>query len=253
MRREDYQALFELEAEYWWFVGMRAIAAALLNPYLDRLCGSSALDAGCGTGFNLAWLAGLLPRSRVAGIDIAPEALARCRARNQDKLARASVVNLPFRDRSFDLVLSLDVICQLESRAAEVQALAELARVLKRDGLLLVRVPAFNWLYSSHDQQLATYRRYRLRELKELLKRAGFRIERATYANSLLFPLAAAFRIAKRFGLAPGSDVKPLPRWLVPANCLLAALLGAEARLLGKGRRSLPFGLSAICLARRER
>ncbi len=253
MRKEDYEVLFRLEAEHWWFVGMRAIAAALLNPYTAGLRGPSALDAGCGTGFNLAWLQGLLPGSRVIGIDIAPEALARCRERDQEKLARASVVNLPFKDQSFDLVLSLDVLCQLESRAAEAQALAELARVLKREGLLLVRVPAFNWLYSSHDKELATYRRYRLGELKDLLKRAGFCIERATYANSLLFPLAAALRIAKRIGFAPGSDVRPLPRWLVPANRYLAALLRTEARLVRSGAGRFPFGLSAICLGRKSR
>src|SRR5205823_11964228 len=101
MQTEDYEYLFALEADFWWFAGMRAITAALLDPFCPAGRDRLILDAGCGTGLNLAWLRRYAGQGRVYGIDFSADALAFCRTRGQTRLARASVTTLPFADARF--------------------------------------------------------------------------------------------------------------------------------------------------------
>jgi ubiquinone/menaquinone biosynthesis C-methylase UbiE len=253
MRTTDYAELYALEDDLWWFEGMRAVTAALLDPVCAPGVGRVILDAGCGTGANLAWLARYAGSGRVVGIDLVSTALRFCRERRHHDLAQASVAALPFADHTFDLVTSFDVLGQLPGANADEQAIRELHRVLRPGGLAFIRVAAYEWLRSDHDVALGTHRRYSLAELTAKTERAGFRVVRATFANSLLLPVAALQRLVlKRIGLgARGSDVKPLPpalRWL---NRAFTRALRAEARLLGRPRVRLRAGLSAICLAER--
>ncbi len=252
MRTEDYEYLYRLEEEFWWFAGMREITAALLDSLLppgDRVI----LDAGCGTGGNLEWLARYAGGGRVVGIDLAPTALQFCRKRSHERLALASATDLPFADESFDLVTSFDVLVQIPGAGADERAMREMFRVLKPGGIAFVRGAAYEWMKSGHDRALATQRRYTLGELREKLKRAGFEDLRETYANSLLFPLVAVRRLLfKPLGLADaGSDVKPLPQGLQWLNRVFTRALLWEAKRLRDSKARLPAGLSAICVARR--
>jgi SAM-dependent methyltransferase len=251
MRADDYADLYALEADLWWFVGMRAITAAVLDPICALGSDRVVLDAGCGTGANLAWLARYAAGGRVVGIDVASPALHFCRERRHPDLVQASVTHLPFDDHAFDLLTSFDVLGQLPDASADQQAMREIHRVLRPGGVAFIRVAAYEWMRSDHDGALATHRRYSLREVTGKIERAGLRVVRETYANSVLLPVAAVRRILlKRMGLAArGSDVKPLPpalRWL---NRALAAALRAEARLLRHPHAALGVGLSAICVA----
>ena len=253
MQLEDYEYLYELEESFWWFEGMREITAALLDPFCppgqDRLI----LDAGCGTGINLAWLRRYAGGGHVCGIDVSEDALRFCRARGHALLARASVTALPFAPASFDLVTSFDVLVQLPGAGADAESAAEMYRVLRTGGLAFVRAAAYEWLRSGHDFALGSQRRYDLGGLKRLLRGAGFRVLRATYANSLLLPTAVLHRLVlKRLGLVhEGSDVKPLPPKLQWLNGALRATLAGEARWLRSARRNLPAGLSAVCVAKK--
>jgi len=252
MQTEDYEYLYRLEEDFWWFAGMREITATLLDPFLpprDRVI----LDAGCGTGGNLEWLARYAGAGRVVGIDLISTALEFCRERKHERLARASATDLPFAGESFDLVTSFDVLVQIPGRGADDQAIREMFRVLKPGAVAFVRGAAYEWMKSGHDQALDTQRRYNLDELREKLKRAGFEILRETYANSLLFPIAAIRRLLlKRLGLAgEGSDVKPLPQSLQWINRVMTNALLWEAKRLRDPNAKLPVGLSAICVARR--
>jgi hypothetical protein len=128
-------------------------------------------------------------------------------------------------------------------------------RVLRPGGIAFVRCAAYAWMRSGHDEALDTQRRYELDELCEKMRLAGFDVLRATYANSLLFPIAAIRRLAlKKLGLADGgSDVKPLPENLAWLNRVLTAALAWEAKRLREPQAKFPFGLSAICVARKPR
>ena len=253
MRTEDYQDLFELEEEFWWFVGMRRITAALLDPLLRENVSRIVLDAGCGTGSNVRWLKRYAGVEEVIGMDLASDALKFARQRMQELPVQASITELPFPDSTFDLVTSFDVIVQLPERGADERAIREMYRVLTPGGIAFVRAAAYQWMRSGHDFALSTHRRYRLNELRGLLEGAGFQTIRATYANSLLLPLAALHRLVlKPIGLArSGSDVSPLPSGLRWINPILQGLLRCEAvwlKLL-----PLPAGLSAICVVQKPK
>jgi len=252
MQTEDYEYLYRLEENFWWFAGMREIAAALLDPFLSPGV-RVILDAGCGTGGNLEWLARYAGDGHVVGIDLISTAIEFCRKRNHGRLVQASATDLPFADESFDLITSFDVLVQIPGRGADDQAMREMFRVLKSGGVAFVRGAAYEWMKSGHDRALGTERRYRLDELREKLKRAGFEILRETYANSLLFPAVAIRRLLlKRLGLADeGSDVKPLPHNLQWINRVMTNALLWEAKRLRDPNAILPAGLSAICVARR--
>jgi SAM-dependent methyltransferase len=241
----EYDYLFELEDTLWWFVGMRRIVYGLLRQNLgapDRPL--KVLDAGCGTGGSLP----LLERfGQVTSFDFEARAMEMFASRQRARLAVASTDAIPFADNTFDLVTSFDVICQLDSPADE-QALSEMARVLKPGGLLLVRTPALQMLYGSHDRTLHTKHRYSTGEMSRKMQSAGLRVVQATYANTLLFPIALVRRmIAKLTNRPPGeSDVRAVP---TPLNTALTWVLTAEGEILK--RTSLPLGLSVIALARK--
>lgn len=252
MQPEDYEYLYRLEENFWWFVGMREITAALLDPFLPPDA-RVILDAGCGTGGNLEWLARYAGDGRIVGVDLISDALGFSSKRNHELLVQASATDLPFADESFDLITSFDVLVQIPGRGADDQAMREMFRVLKSGGVAFVRGAAYEWMKSGHDRALGTERRYRLDELREKLKRAGFEILRETYANTLLFPAVAIRRLLlKRLGLADeGSDVKPLPQNLQWINRAMTKALLCEAKRLRDPSSKLPAGLSAICVARR--
>lgn len=246
MRPDEYAAMYQVEDHHWWYTGMRRVLDALLRPYLNGRTGRLViLDAGCGTGGNSHYLQRY---GRVIGLDAAAEALRFARRRPGLTLLRGSVDRLPFRDRSFDLVLSNDVLCHLFVRD-DVRAVREFARVLRPGGMLYLQLPAFDRLRSRHDAAVFTRHRYTADEVRRLLRAADLRLRRVTYANALLFPAAAAWRIVQKAGAARAderSDVRPVPR---PLNAGLRAALSWEAPVLA--RWNLPFGLSVIGVAQK--
>jgi ubiquinone/menaquinone biosynthesis C-methylase UbiE len=249
MRSQDYADLYQLEDTFWWFSGMRRITAALLDPIFQSSGSVSVLDVGCGTGGMISWLSGYRRLASVTGLDVNAEALGYCRRRNHGQVTLGSAMHLPFRSSSFDLVTSFDVLVQLRGQESVRATLAEMFRVLRPGGIAFVRVAAYNWMRSSHDEAIDMQRRYMLKELSDKMEEAGFKVLRRSYANMFLLPVAIVWRrVLQPLGLSQGgSDVKPLPRSLTWLNGLLATVLGGEAFLL-KHFEKLPFGLSAICI-----
>jgi SAM-dependent methyltransferase len=248
MRTEDYEFLYQLEERYWWFVGMREITDAVASKDLAKK-NIRILDAGCGTGYNLGHYASGDMRD-VYGLDIADAALAWVRKRGFRKIAQASVTEIPFKSESFDVVFSFDVLQQLPSDINEA-GIREMHRVLKPGGFLFIRVAAFEWLRSSHDEEVHTLHRFTRDELAEKIVDSGFTVERISYANTILFPVVLVRRFLKRFGIGAGTDVKPLPRGLAWLDRIFRRMLLREAQWFRQGR-TFPFGLSIICCARKS-
>lgn len=267
MEPREYETLASLEDHFWWYRGLHRlvldrIADAFPEPPRD------VLDAGCGTGGMLRKLAERYPSARLRGIDFSPHAVAfasgrtsmHAATRGNDalsthpradlELARASVSAVPFPDASFDLVVSLDVLYHAGVED-DVAAMAELTRVLRPGGTLLLNLPAFESLRSSHDRAIHTARRYRKADLVDRLRRAGLEPFRVHYWNGFLFPALAAVRWLRRretrddAPVAP-SDVRPLA---TPINRALETALAVERGWLQHA--PLPFGLSVLALSHR--
>jgi SAM-dependent methyltransferase len=245
MREDEYRGMYELERSLWWYQGMREITASVLRDKLSGRKSLRLLDVGCGTGFSMKWLRERLKTESVFGVDLFYEAAKLWKLNDIHTAIVSSIEALPFPDEEFDLVTCFDVIYQLSKEDA-AQAIKEIARVLKPGGFIYIREPAYEWMRGSHDIVVATKHRFTRGRLKSLLTAQGLTVDRATYANTLLFPLAVPHRFLSRVTGSKESDVKPVHPLL---NRLFLSALKLEARLMKS--ISLPFGLSVIALARK--
>lgn len=232
------------EGTHWWFVGRRTIIDALLDG-IDLPVSGDILEAGCGTGGNLASLA---RRGRIAAFEPHIDALTFARTRYPDVEIREGALpeRLPFAAGSFDLVAALDVLEHVENDRDSARALIDLVRP---GGWLIVTVPAHQALWGSHDRRLHHYRRYGRRQLLGLFEDNDIDLVRVTAFNLVLSPLALIYRVVERsLGLSLGNQERVPP---APANRLLASLFTLESRLVRRG--PIPFGLSyAAVYQRRE-
>jgi SAM-dependent methyltransferase len=254
MHPEEYQRIYAVEEVHWWYAGLRALVLSLLQRFLaapmDRsekggALRPSILDAGCGTGGLASRMAVF---ATVTGLDLFPEAIRYSRTRGLTRLVAGSVEALPFAASTFDAVVSLDVLYHA-AVADDQHAARELARVLRPGGILVINLPAYDWLRGHHDVTIHTARRYSRGRVCALLKGAGLRVEWVSHWNGLLLPAAVSFRVAQRLVARPvagRSDVGPVHPVL---NQAFATILAVERRLIGLSR--LPFGLSVLAVGRR--
>ncbi len=239
MNTEEYRRMYDIESTYWWYVGLRKISFDIISRYCRAA--NKILDAGCGTGILLRELR---KNGFVAGADIAKEAVFFCRERGCENVVRSTIMHLPFKDNSFDLITSMDVIYH-KAVTDDVAALRELGRALKRGGKLLINVAAYNFMKSQHDCAVHTARRYTKTELVNKLRLAGFKIDKISYWNTVLFPFILLIRCLERHKSTEArSDLKPIRPML---NGALIKLVQFESNLIQLF--SLPFGLSLICCA----
>jgi len=223
---------------------------AIVGQFVEEIAAGRRLrilDAGCGAG---ALTGQLQARHAALGVDLSPLALRHAQAHDVRDVTAGSLTALPCASASFDMVLCLDVLYHVGLEDSRL-ALVEMRRALRPGGWLLARQPAYPRLNSPHDDHLGTRRRVTARQLRAILTDAGFEVRRVTYLNTLLFPGEALFRLGRRAGLLGGDgaddgDFLPVSE---PVNRLLIGLLGLERRLLR--RVNLPFGLSALALARK--
>jgi|SRR5579884_452447 len=228
---------------------MRQITDAILERRFARDAPLTALDAGCGTGFNVVHLS-TRTLNPVFGLDISADAVRFTAKRGLRRLCQASVTDIPFQSETFDLVTSFEVICQGQPPPVEA-GLREMRRVLRPGGFLFVRVPAYRWMRSSHDVDVDTTRRFTRPEFQGIVSQAGLHVEWISYANCFLFPAVLARRALKRVGLGEGSDVRAFPPALAWLNSVFRGTLGVEAELF-RHNIPLPFGLSIVCLAQKH-
>jgi ubiquinone/menaquinone biosynthesis C-methylase UbiE len=241
MNAEEYERMYRLEDSYWWFVGRHHLAQTFLRARYGARSSLTILDIGCGTG---AMSQKLAPWGTVVSADFSPLALSFSRRRGLSRLCAADAMRLPFHDASFDLVVALDILEHVPDDAA---ALREFRRVLKPGGRVLVTVPAYQSLWSGHDVALMHFRRYVVRQVKERFTAANLRIERLSYAMTLLFPVAwLVRRVFTRKNAEPKASLIPVPGFL---NRLLYGVVAGENALVRRIR--LPFGLTVFCMAER--
>jgi ubiquinone/menaquinone biosynthesis C-methylase UbiE len=239
------QATYEAEQRHFWFRGLRCFSEPLIDRALAGIDRPLILDCGCGTGANMRRLS---TRGRTVGFDITRAGMGYARKYGQARLAQASIIGIPFADKTFDFVTAFDVLSCLETTDV-VSALKEAYRVLKPGRCLLLNTAAVGLLSGRHAVFGQEVHRATKRALRQALETAGFVVERLTYTNFTLFPIIAAVRTTQRWmGLSSpeesGIDIVVPPK---PVNDVLTQVLALESRVLR--RFDMPIGSSLLALA----
>ena len=239
MDRIVYDRMAAHDSTHWWYTARRDILADYLAREGDLPKDARILEIGCGTGHNLPMLAAF---GTVDAIEIDPAARDIASARLGKPVGAAPLPELTGVERgSYDLIAVLDVV---EHIADDVAALKAMAECLKPGGKILITVPAHQWMWSAHDVVNHHHRRYSKAGLTSVIRAAGLEPRKLGYFNSLLFPLAAAARLAGRLTGKDDSDDSPPPKIV---NTLFEAIFRLERHLVG--RVPLTPGVSIITLA----
>lgn len=238
MEVEDYETIARLEQDNWWYAARRDLVHRCLQRHAPF---PVALDLGCGVGANLPVLHALA--REVIAVDASPEAIRWCHRRGLTSVRLGDATAIELADHSVDLVTCLDVLEHVDDE----RAMAEIRRVLRPGGWLMVTVPAFPHLWNDNDEFARHRRRYRKAGLRRLL--GGLEIDEIGYWNALMYPPMLAFSVWRRLRKAPRANNNLL---LLPAAAdpLLLRLLRWENRL--RQRLLPPIGTSLVAIARQR-
>lgn len=227
---------------HWWFVARREILLDIIETRLHLPAGSKVLDVGCGVG---GMLVSLSDRYEAYGTDTSTLAIEFCRKRGLKNVFECDLKGLPLPNLEFDLIMLLDVIEHVDD---DLGLLREAFGRLKKGGIVLVTVPAYQFLWTRHDDLNHHKRRYVGRRLGRVLVESGFLVDRMSYFNTLLFPLALVTRLLhKVLGSGNESELSIPPS---PLNNILKSIFSLERPLLR--RLSFWFGLSILAIARKH-
>lgn len=241
MQRYLYKDLFKLEEKHFWHIAKRNAVLWFIKRYLPRKK-AKILDVGCGTGKNLE---SLKKFGEIWGIDNSLEAIKFCKKRGLENIKLASASETLFKSNSFDAVTMLDVLEHTDDK----KALTEIYRILSPGGIVIITVPAYQWLWSRWDEALHHKRRYSKESLKSILKDCSFIPVKISYLYSFLIVPALVVRVVKSL-----FNPKKYPSDFQLSSSMLNLLLGkvAAAELTFVKNGSVPFGLSLIAIARKN-
>lgn len=235
-----YEKFFEVENRHWWFVARQRIVKEMIQRRLRVRQGAKVLDVGCGTGAILTMLS---QQYEAYGTDTSELAIEFCRKRGLTNAYRCTLDNFPHPNLRFDLITAFDVLEHIDDDLTVVRKALDF---LKPGGALLVTVPAYQFLWSPHDELNHHKRRYVKSQLRRLLQKGGLNVEMISYYNTFLFPIAMAKRLSEKILKQQGDELE-IPAPLV--NSLLQSIFAFERIPLQSF--SFPFGLSLIAVGRK--
>jgi len=232
-----YTKMRETEDHHWWFVGRRQILHSVLDQ-LSLPADCHILDIGCGTGGNLATYRKF---GTVEAMELDPEARHLADARGICEVQKGALPDqIPFPANYADLIMLTDVLEHIDDDLATLEALRER---LKPGGRIVLTVPAFQFLWSQHDEELHHKRRYRRYPLIRLAESAGLKVDYISYCNFWLFPMIASVRLLQMVLQLKMNDHEA-PSLTI--NRLFKGIFSSEARLIP--HMNLPFGVSLIAV-----
>jgi SAM-dependent methyltransferase len=240
MENELFEEMYKVESEHWWFVARRKIVESIIKSLkLDK--NASILDAGCGNGDNLLFLS---KYGDVVAMERDINALEKAASRGVGKVLQGELPGNIHADisKENDLLVFLDVLEHIEDDASSLKILS---KYIKDDGSLVLTVPAYQFLWTKHDEQHHHKRRYTVNRLRQLMESNGWKVSYISYFNTLLFPLALLDRIKEKILPSKESEGLNMPPDLI--NKFFEKIFSFESRLLG--RIVFPFGLSILVIA----
>lgn len=249
MEDAAYELMYESELNHWWDKGRRKIALSLIKKY-SRASGmkQKILDLGCGTGAMAKEIEAI---GEYYGVDVSERAVNLCKKRGIKNIEQGDALCIPHANDQFDVVLALDVIEHVKD---DIGAIAEMRRVLRSGGTVIVTVPAFKFLWGPTDIFFHHYRRYRLHELKSKIERSGFSVFKSSYFNTFLFPPVFLVKLLMKGFHLPMKLENEVSRnvindiWIV--NKILYGIFFLESVLLKYV--NFPFGISAVVIGRKD-
>lgn len=242
MHFSEYNKIEELEEVHFWYSAMEKYILDVLENTIKKKV--KILDAGCGTG-GLSQK--MMKFGYVAAIDISPVALEFAKKKKISRVFKGSVESIPFKENSFDIVVCLDVLYHRKVKD-DIKAFNEFYRILKPNGILILRLPAFELLRGAHDRVVETRHRYTLLEVRSKILNTGFQIKKISYANMVLSIPLFVKRFVERM---QKKKIKVSDTYLLNQvlNNILKAYLLSENKLLLKF--NFPFGSSVIAIAKK--
>jgi SAM-dependent methyltransferase len=247
MNTEQQQRYYELGRSYWWLAGKyRVIDDVVRRTFRPLRPQPRILDLGCGPGNLLDLIA---RQGDTFGSDFSGDALRFCYDRGYHRLFRADFHSLPIRGESFDLVTCIDV---LEHLKEDRRAFLELARILRPSGLLVVSVPAFQFLWGDHDTIYGHHRRYRTGEVRERLEAVGLEVLKLSYFEPLFVAPLWLYRNWKKVTVRGSAlhERDDFIKLFPPLNTLLSHMIAAERFPLRFF--NFPFGVTILAVARKK-
>ncbi|KYG84977.1 methyltransferase type 11 [Roseivirga seohaensis] len=242
--KSDYEITYhDVESEHFWFKARRSYILQLLEKTPRDV---SILDIGCSSGILLNELIDKgFERQNLYGIDISEKAIANCKRNNIQNSFVMDAQEI-ILDKKFDVIIASDCLEHLKD---DKKALINWHSLLKPNGTLLVFVPAFMSLWSAHDVFNMHFRRYTKPELTSKLKKTGFKIQKASYWNFLLFTPVFVFRTLNRLRKSKSEDANGDLSQPSMFNESIYKLINFENKLLK--RTNFPFGVSTFCIAKK--
>lgn len=229
----------------------RQNAMNFLSPILKKPA-PVILEIGCSSGFLLKELRHKAKHVRLIGSDFIGALLFKL-SRNLKgvPLVQFDITKCPLDDSSVDGVVMLNVLEHIEN---DLAALKQLYRILKPKGLAVIEVPAGPHLYDFYDKHLLHHRRYKLNDLKSLVRKAGFTIERASHLGFFIYPVFAIVKKLNRrkWQQIPESERKSLVSRQIKqanANPVMHAIMKMELAL-GK-YLNYPIGIRCLVTLRK--
>jgi len=249
METSEYKIMFEAEERHWWYVSLHSLILHFIAEERKSKDHLKILDAGCGTG-RLCQL--MAPFGAVHGCDVSDDAVSFCKKRYLPSIFKADLNTVLLGENRYDVITSIDVLYH-RGIENEERVLKKFFDALLPGGMLILQVPAYEFLRSSHDAAVHTRKRYTTLSLVKLLRSSGFAVQKITYRVTVLFFPIAVYRILQKTltrSRARGkarSDVS-IPVQVVNKLLLLLSLL--ENLLLR--RAAFPFGTSVFAVARKR-
>ncbi|MEK7590059.1 MAG: class I SAM-dependent methyltransferase [Patescibacteria group bacterium] len=242
MRDIHYKIIHDTELINWWYKVRRKIIHDLIKKYgYIENKNIKILDAGCGVGTLLKELE---KYGNVSGLDFSEIAVNFCKEKNIKNVSIGNITKLPFPDNTFDIVLALDVVEHVED---DLSAMREIYRVMKGDGVAIITVPAFKFLWGITDEMSNHHRRYTISELKTKIKSSGLSIVRSSYFNTFLFiPIALVRCFVRLFNIRIMSENETGNG---AVNTILYKIFYAESIFLKY--INFPFGVSAFVICKK--